>query len=150
MLLAFSIIKALSEVIALALLGQGALWVLAGAGREHNFIYRMFAIITKPVMQLARILMPRVVLDRHLWLVAIGLVVALWIFGWTMLLDRCLGVDRSQALCADIVQRKVDLCLQRGTKDALCEELVQAVKQKAGQPSPQQTPAAPPPTPAQK
>jgi len=112
MLLVFSIIKALSEVLALALLGQGLLWVLAGASRETNFVYRMFVAITKPIMQISRILMPRFVLDRHLWMVAIGLLVVIWIVAG---------------------QQKLNLCLRNHPDDPLCAELVQAVKQRAEQ-----------------
>ena len=73
------ILKALTEVAAVGMLGQGLLYVLAGNGREQNLVYRLFKIITSPVMKLARFLMPRIVLDRHIWLVALLLVVLVWL-----------------------------------------------------------------------
>jgi hypothetical protein len=73
------ILKALAEVAICAFLGQGILYVLAGSKRESNFVYVMFKTLTSPVMRLARLLSPRVVLDRHIWLVACFLLLAMWI-----------------------------------------------------------------------
>lgn len=133
MLLLLSIVKFMSELLALALLGQGVLWVLAGAARETNFVYRMFAAITKPIMRLARLLMPRFVMDRHIWMAALGLVLIFWIVAWTQLLEACLGSFRDDPQCADLVLRKVELCARQSSSDPLCTELIQVVKQKAGQ-----------------
>ncbi|HMO48340.1 MAG TPA: hypothetical protein PKB14_20230 [Rubrivivax sp.] len=49
----------------LALLGQGALYVLAGAKRASNFFYQLLQIVSKPFTQLVRKLTPRQVADRH-------------------------------------------------------------------------------------
>ena len=73
------ILKALTEVAAVGMLGQGLLYVIAGQGREQNLVYRLFKTITSPVTKLVRFIMPRIVLDRHLWLVALLLVVVLWL-----------------------------------------------------------------------
>ena len=54
MLLVVSILKAFSEILAFSLLGQGVLWLIAGKSRDTNVVYRMFSIITRPVMRLAR------------------------------------------------------------------------------------------------
>ena len=43
-LLFVSILKAISEILALSLLGQGILWLIAGRSRDSNFVYRMFAV----------------------------------------------------------------------------------------------------------
>jgi len=73
------ILKALTEVAGVALLGQGVLWVIAGAKREQNFVYKLFVTLTSPVFRITRIITPRLVLDRHLWLVVLFLLVVLWV-----------------------------------------------------------------------
>ena len=73
------ILKAVVEVAIFAFLGQGILYVLAGSKRDNNFVYGIFKTLTSPVMKLARLLSPRIVLDRHIWLVALLLLMAAWI-----------------------------------------------------------------------
>src|SRR5512132_541481 len=68
------IAKAVNEVALMALLGQGARYVLAGAKRETNPVYAILKAITSPVMKLARAITPRVVLDRHIGFVALFVV----------------------------------------------------------------------------
>lgn len=68
------ILKAVNEVALMALLGQGALYVLAGANRDRNPIYGILKAVASPVMKLARLVTPRVVLDRHIGFVALFLV----------------------------------------------------------------------------
>lgn len=64
----------------LALLGQGAVALLAGARRQSNPIYQLFAIVTRPVVAAARWLTPRAVIDKHLPFVAFFILFWLWIF----------------------------------------------------------------------
>jgi len=73
------ILKALTEVAGVAMIGQGVLWVLAGARREQNAIYGIFKTLTSPVMKATRWITPRVVLDQHIGLVAFFLLMVLWI-----------------------------------------------------------------------
>ena len=73
------ILKGLTEVAGVAMLGQGVLWVIAGAKRDQNMVYGLFKTLTSPVMKVTRWITPRVVLDRHLGLVAFFLLVVLWI-----------------------------------------------------------------------
>jgi hypothetical protein len=68
------IAKAVNEVALMALLGQGALYVLAGAKRETNPVYAILKAITSPVMKLSRAITPRVVLDQHIGFVALFVV----------------------------------------------------------------------------
>jgi hypothetical protein len=68
------IAKAINEVALMALLGQGALYVLAGAKRETNPVYAILKAITSPVMKLSRAITPRVVLDQHIGFVALFVV----------------------------------------------------------------------------
>ncbi|MBE2260156.1 MAG: hypothetical protein H6942_09635 [Candidatus Accumulibacter sp.] len=78
-LLIVSIVRALVEVALLCLLGQGAVALLAGAGRTGNPIYRLFQIVTRPAIRLTRQLAPRRVVDRLVPLVAFFLMFGLWI-----------------------------------------------------------------------
>ena len=73
------ILKALTEVAGVAMIGQGILWVIAGAKREQNMVYGLFKTLTAPVMKAARVITPRIVLDRHLWMVALFLLIVLWL-----------------------------------------------------------------------
>ena len=73
------ILKALTEIAAVAMLGQGILWVIAGSRRKENAIYQLFQTLTSPVMRAARWVTPRVVLDQHLGLVAFFLLLVLWL-----------------------------------------------------------------------
>jgi hypothetical protein len=104
-LLLVTIFKALSELLALCLVGQGALWLLAGHAREQNLVYRMFAAVTRPVMRMARWLMPRFVLDRHIWLVALLIVLLVWIVAGQQKLRICVGDTPNDPLCADLVKQ---------------------------------------------
>jgi hypothetical protein len=49
----------------LALLGQGALYVLAGAKRDSNFFYKLLQLLSKPFTLPTRKLTPRLVVDEH-------------------------------------------------------------------------------------
>jgi len=73
------VLKALTEVAGVAMIGQGVLYAISGAKRDQNPFYVIFKTVTSPVMKLTRWITPRVVLDRHLWLVALFLLIVLWI-----------------------------------------------------------------------
>jgi hypothetical protein len=73
------ILKALTEVAGVAMMGQGVLWVLAGSKRDQNLVYGMFKTLTSPVMKATRIITPRVVLDQHIGLVAFFLLIVIWL-----------------------------------------------------------------------
>jgi hypothetical protein len=72
------ILKALIEVAGVAFLGQGVLWLLAGAKREQNQVYKLFQVLTSPVTRLTRLITPRIVLDQHIGLVSFLLVLVTW------------------------------------------------------------------------
>jgi hypothetical protein len=73
-----TILKALTEVAAFSLLGQGVLYVFAGASRERNFAYLMLKAVTLPVFKIARWIAPRFILERHIWLLTPLVVLVLW------------------------------------------------------------------------
>jgi hypothetical protein len=74
-----SVVRALVEVAGWFLLGQGVLHVLAGKAREGNPVYRLFRLLTSPVVRVTRAVTPAVVVDRHIPLVAFFLLFWIWI-----------------------------------------------------------------------
>ena len=73
------ILKALTEIAGVAFLGQGVLWVIAGAKRNENIVYNLFKILTSPVTRVTRVITPRIILDAHIGLVAFFLLLVLWV-----------------------------------------------------------------------
>lgn len=74
-----SILRALTEVALLTLLGQGLLAFLAGSRRATNPVYLLFQVVTRPVLRLIRSITPGIILDKHLPFVAFFLLFWLWI-----------------------------------------------------------------------
>lgn len=88
-LLIATAIKALAELAGLFLIGRGLVALLTRFMRqapERNVIYQLFLVLTKPIIGAARLITPRVVVDKHLPLVAFLLVI--WIYllaaGWKL------------------------------------------------------------------
>lgn len=104
MLLFVSIVKAISEILALSLVGQGILWLIAGRSRESNFVYKLFAAVTRPVMRIARMATPRFVLDRHIWMVAVLLVFVVWVLAGAHKLRLCVSEASDSPLCGQMVR----------------------------------------------
>ena len=71
MLVVATTFKLLAEIALFAFVGQLILGLLAGEGKNTNPFYRVMQLVGKPWMLAARWLSPRVVLDRHLPLVAV-------------------------------------------------------------------------------
>lgn len=59
-------LKAINEVALIALISQGALYILAGAKRDSNFVYFILKTMTMPAMKFARLITPRIILDQHI------------------------------------------------------------------------------------
>ena len=59
MLLLATAVKLIAEIALMALLGQWLVGLLAGAGRDGNFFYRLLGVLTGPFVRLARVLSPR-------------------------------------------------------------------------------------------
>ena len=73
------ILKALTEIAGVAFLGQGVLWVIAGAKRDQNVVYKLFKTLTSPVTRVTRAITPRIVIDAHIGLVAFFLLMMIWL-----------------------------------------------------------------------
>ena len=67
------ILKGLNEVALMAILGQGALFILAGARREQNFVYTLLKTVTAPIMKATRFVAPRFMVDAHIGFLALFL-----------------------------------------------------------------------------
>lgn len=63
----------------MAFLGQGVLWLLAGARRDQNHIYKLFKLLTSPVTHVTRAFTPRIVLDQHIGMVSFLLLMVIWL-----------------------------------------------------------------------
>ena len=67
------ILKGLNEQVLMAILGQGALFILAGARREQNFVYTLLKTVTAPIMKATRFVAPRFMVDAHIGFLALFL-----------------------------------------------------------------------------
>ena len=92
MLLFVTLVKALVEIALLALVGRLVLGWLVGQRRESNVFYQVLSVLSAPVLRLARLVSPRVVLDRHIPLVALLLLAFTWLFALAAKLELCLRV----------------------------------------------------------
>ncbi|HEY0825462.1 MAG TPA: hypothetical protein VGD76_16865 [Ramlibacter sp.] len=92
MLLFVEIVKLLAEIALLCLLGQGVLALLAGKRRDQNLFYQVFQVLTRPVIRVARIVSPRVVLDQHVPLVAFLLLSFVWVVATITKIDICVRI----------------------------------------------------------
>lgn len=78
-LLVIGILRALVEVALLFLVGQGTLALLAGNRRHNNVVYKLFVLVTSPVLRMVRIISPPQVIDKHLPFVAFFVLFWCWI-----------------------------------------------------------------------
>ena len=78
-LLMLGVVRALVEVAMLFLLGQGLLALLAGRRRHDNTMYKLFLIVTGPVVKVARKITPRQIIDKHLPFIGFAVLFWLWI-----------------------------------------------------------------------
>lgn len=92
MLMVAEILKLLAEIALLALAGQWVLGLLAGAKREQNLFYQVFQIVTRPLVAGARLISPRVVLDRHLPLVAFFILFFVWLVATITKINICVQI----------------------------------------------------------
>lgn len=65
LLTVLTLLQLLLYIPLLALIGQGLLYVLAGAARDANLFYQLLRLISKPFTLVVRKLTPHQVADRH-------------------------------------------------------------------------------------
>jgi hypothetical protein len=92
MLTAASLIKLIAEIALMALLGQWVLGLLAGARKQQNLFYQVLEIIGRPFVSLARLITPRLVLDRHVPVVAFLLLLFTWLLATIYRIQTCLQI----------------------------------------------------------
>jgi len=97
MLTLIAAVKLLTELALLLLLGRGVLGLLAGSRREGNAVYRLLVWLTQPWVRVARWISPRVVLDRHLPLVAFLVLGMAWVAVTVTKVVHCVSIG--VALC---------------------------------------------------
>ena len=79
MLTVLNAVQLVLYIALLALLGQGMLYVLAGANRERNFFYTLLRVISKPFTWPVRKLTPKQVADQHVPIVAFFFLVIVYV-----------------------------------------------------------------------
>ncbi|GMU72740.1 MAG: hypothetical protein HS109_16775 [Burkholderiales bacterium] len=96
MLLFVSAVKLVAEIALMALVGQGVLAILAGSRRDSNVFYQLFQVLTGPFVRGARLITPRIVLDRHVPIVAFLLLAFTWLFATGYRIQMCvqIGIDQ--------------------------------------------------------
>lgn len=92
MLTFVTVVKLVAEIALLALLGRGALALIAGQHRARNPFYRILHTVSQPFVRVARGLTPRGVLDRHLPLVAFLLLMFIWLGATWFKIRICLAI----------------------------------------------------------
>ncbi len=95
MLILVSIFKLVAEIALLALVGQGVLALLAGAKREQNLFYQLLQVVTRPFVAVTRMITPKVVIDRHVPVVAALLLLFVWLAATITKISICvqMGVE---------------------------------------------------------
>lgn len=92
MLVLVTTVKLITEIALMALMGQWLLGLLAGAKRDKNIFYQILQILGRPFVAVARLVSPKVVVERHLPLVAFFLLLFVW-FGVTIVkIQICLQI----------------------------------------------------------
>jgi hypothetical protein len=76
----------------LALLGQGVLYLLAGAKRQTNLFYQLLQIVSKPFTLPVRKLTPAKVADRHVPVVTFFLLAIVYVIVTIEKISLCLSM----------------------------------------------------------
>ncbi|WP_300653657.1 hypothetical protein [Hydrogenophaga sp.] len=78
-------------------MGQWVLGLLAGKRRDQNLFYQLLQLMGKPFVQVARLVTPKFVLERHLPLVAFLILAFIWLAVTLTKVNHCLKIG--VALC---------------------------------------------------
>ncbi len=93
MLNVLNIVQLVLYIALLALVGQGALYVLAGARRDGNIFYRLLQVISKPFTVPVRWITPRQVDDRHVPVVTFLLLLIVYAVVTFEKINLCLAAN---------------------------------------------------------
>lgn len=92
MLTTLVLVKLVAEIALMALLGRWVLGLIAGARREQNLFWQILDIVVRPFTWSARRITPRLVLDRHVPLVAFLLLALTWIVVTVWRIQICVQI----------------------------------------------------------
>jgi YGGT family len=92
MLLVAMSVKLIAEIALMALIGRFLLRLMAGDRRDRNFFYALLGVLTNPFVKGTRAITPRVVMDRHVPLVAMLLLTMAWLAAALIKIDICLQI----------------------------------------------------------
>jgi hypothetical protein len=90
MLLAVIILKGLTELSLMFMLGRFILGLLAGSRRQTNVFWRLLDVAAKPALWVTRRISPRLILDQHIPLAAAGWLSVAWVLLVAVKIDLCL------------------------------------------------------------
>ena len=93
MLLVINVLQLVLYIAALALLGQGLLFLLAGAKRANNLFYQIFQNLNRPWFKVARWVAPKQIADSQIGFVAVMLVAILYVLVSLWKIDYCISVN---------------------------------------------------------
>jgi cytochrome b561 len=93
MLTFLNLLQLVLYVALLALLGQGLLYVLAGAKRETNIFYTLLRVVSKPFTWVVRRFTPAKVADRHVPIVTFGLLLIAYAVVTFEKINYCVGLN---------------------------------------------------------
>lgn len=92
MLAFLNIVQLVLYIALLALLGQGLLFVLAGAKRQQNIFYQLLQILSKPFTLLVRKATPKLVADQHVPIVTFFLLAVVYAVVTLEKINHCVSV----------------------------------------------------------
>lgn len=96
MLTFLSLLQLILYIPLIALIGQGALYVLAGPKRDSNFFYRLLQLLSKPFTAAMRRLTPAQVDDRHVPIVTFFVLLIVYVVVTFERIDLCLQLGMEQ------------------------------------------------------
>ena len=92
MLTSLVLVKLIAEIALMALIGRWVLGLLAGQKRDSNLFYQLLDMAVRPFVWSARRISPRVVLDRHVPLVAFCLLAFTWLVVTVWRIQLCVEI----------------------------------------------------------
>lgn len=96
MLFAFTLIKLLTEIALMSLLGRFVLGLLVGNHRDQNLFYQLLGFVTKPAEKLVRFISPKQILDRHIPLATGTVLMSVWLICTLLKVQLCLEIGVEQ------------------------------------------------------
>jgi len=109
MLTVVVVVKAILEIAGLALLGQGVLYILAGAKRNDNVFYRVLSTITSPILKPVRFIAPRFIVDQHIGALTFLILAIFWFIMLVQQQEICVD-DLRNPSCSKLAVEYVKRC----------------------------------------